>query len=348
MSALQKRIDALSALGDYIKSRPEELAHKVKRAFVENRWFEEDNTWKSLDAIAHEYLNSSKLANWLATYKDVDEVDSKRIALILAGNIPLVGFHDIITVFVSGHQLILKCSEKDKVLPSFLIEQLNVFYPDAAHQIQIVDRLENYDAVIATGSNSTSIHFEYYFRNYPKIIRKNRNGVAILTGKETAEDLLLLGEDIFAYFGLGCRNVSKLYVPKDYKFDFFLKTLHDSYKELVLHDKYKNNYDYNYAIYLLNQDPFLANGCLIVKEHEQIASRIASLNYEYYDSIEHVADRITAKSEEIQCVISQTEIKGIEVLPFGTAQKPRLDQYADGVDTMKFLLELPTEVYQEK
>jgi len=347
MTELQKRIEALTTLGDYIKSRPEELKLKVKRSFVENRWFEEGNTWKSLDAIAGEYLNAAKLTSWLEHYKDVEKINPKRIALILAGNIPLVGFHDIITVFISGHHLILKCSEKDKVLPTFLIEQLTLIYPPAAHQIQIVDRLEHYDAVIATGSNNTAVHFEYYFRNYPKIIRKNRNGIAILTGNETEDELLQLGDDIFAYFGLGCRNVSKLYVPKDYKFDFFLKTLHDPYKELVLHDKYKNNYDYNYAIYLLNQDPFLANGCLIVKENDQIASRIASLNYEYYDSIESLSDQIASKSEEIQCIISQIKIRNIEVLPFGTAQKPRLDQYADGVDTLKFLIELSTEVYQK-
>jgi hypothetical protein len=253
-----------------------------------------------------------------------------------------VGLHDILCVFVAGFKSKIKLSEKDPYFIPFLIQSLNKIDPSAHTFFEITEGyLKDFDAVIATGSNNSARYFEAYFSKYPHIIRKNRNAVAILRGDETQADITLLGDDIFTYFGLGCRNVSKLYVPKGYNFEPFLETLH-ARNEIVLHDKYKNNFDYNFALLILNRVPYFSNGCILLRETTEIASPIAVLYFEYYDDYNQLSASLRQRGEEIQCVIAKDNIEGLPCFYFGDAQKPSLGDYADGVDTMAFLIGFST------
>lgn len=336
---LGERIDALIKLGEQLSINEDIQNAAVKRAYLENKWFVEENSKQAIHAIARHFLERKKLEQWLSAYSISDEISPKKIGLILAGNIPLVGFHDVLSVFISGHISVIKLSDKDKILLPAILQLLQEIDARTSAYFEIVERLTDYQAVIATGSDNTAVHFEYYFKHVPNIIRRNRNAVAILHGQETREDIVTLGKDIFNYFGLGCRNVSKLYLPTDYDLQFIMEALHD-YKELVLHNKYKNNFDYNYAIYLLNQDEFLMNGCVLLKESSDISSRIAMLGYEYYNSIEELVPVLNERDNEIQCVVSNQQIENINTIPHGRAQEPSLADYADGVDTFEFLLKL--------
>ena len=277
---------------------------------------------------------------------------SKRVGLVLAGNIPLVGFHDILCVFVSGHQSVIKLSDKDPFLLPMLLDFLKeIDDRTTAYFSTTTERLGGFDAVIATGSNNSARYFEAYFGKYPHIIRKNRNAVGILRGTETAEELRLLGNDIFQYFGLGCRNVSKLYLPKGYNFTLLLETLHER-NEIVMHDKYKNNFDYNFTLLILNKIKYESNGCLLMREAEEIASPISMVYYEFYDDLTDLTKTLQAKKEEIQLVVtsfarrdainrvSTMPIENLKTFNFGEAQKPSLSDYADGVDTLQFLINL--------
>ena len=336
---LLERIDALVALGEIIQNNTDELNGVIQRAYLENKWFTPENCKQALDGIVSHFLQKNTLEEWSASYQISDSVAQKKIGLILAGNIPLVGFHDMLCVFISGHQSLIKLSDKDKYLIPYLIKLLEQINGETASYFQCIERLQDYEAIIATGSNNTATHFDYYFKHVPRIIRRNRNGVAVLHGDETKEKLRELGHDVFNYFGLGCRNVSKLYVPEEYDFNLLMETFHE-FNELVLHNKYKNNFDYNYAIYLLNQDEFLSNGCIIVKESTDIASRIAMLGYERYASIQELATELSQRKDEIQCIVSDKEIDSLQTILPGVAQQPALNDYADGIDTLSFLLEL--------
>jgi hypothetical protein len=336
---LEDRINVLVELGQQIQNRKEDLQPIIRKTYLENKWLTETNCQKALKGIVQHFLQKDKLTSWTEQYEISDQFSKKNVGLILAGNIPLVGFHDVLAVFISGHKSLIKLSDKDKNLIPQLIKWMEDINPKTTEYFSFLDILSNYDAVIATGSNNTAVHFEYYFKHVPNIIRRNRNGVAVLDGQETKETLLELGKDIFDYFGLGCRNVSKLYVPKEYDFNFLMETLHE-YNELVLHNKYKNNFDYNYAIFLLNQDPFLANGCIIVKETKDIATRIAMVGYEYYDNYDSLSKELDRRAEEIQCIVSQANIEGAQTIEPGKAQQPNLTDYADGVDTLSFLIGL--------
>lgn len=334
---LEDRIVSLAKLGQLITDNEQLFEDPIHKAYLHNNWFTKENSKKALHAIASQFLKEEKLRNWIANYA-VDG-QAKKVGLILAGNIPLVGFHDILATFMCGHVSKIKLSDKDKHLIPFLLNQLSIIDERARAYFSIVDRLDDYEAVIATGSNSSAVHFEYYFKHVPHIIRRNRNAIAVLHGGETREELLSLGEDVFDYFGLGCRNVSKLYVPQGFDLKRIMEALHD-YKDLVNHNKYKNNFDYNYAIYLLNQDEFLMNGCLLLKESKDIVSRIAMLTYEYYDSIPLLTTELKSRQQEIQCIVSQKNITDLETVVFGQSQNPALDDYADGVDTINFLINL--------
>lgn len=335
---LNERIDSLVELGDYIRKMEGRLEFVVRQAFVNNPWFIIDNIKKSLTAIESQYLDRSKLEAWCKHY-NITNPTNKTVGLILAGNIPMVGFQDIINVFVAGHRSLIKLSDKDKYLIPHLLKVLAEINPKSESYFKITERFTDFDAVIATGSNNTARYFESYFGKYPNIIRKNRNGVAIISGDETDEDFRALSEDVFTYFGLGCRNVAKIYVPRNYDFNHLLKILHEQ-KTIVNHNKYKNNFDYNMAFHILNRTPFYNNGCIILLESEVIPSRIAQLNYEYYDSLEELSSKLVEKASQIQCIISKNSINNLNVLPFGAAQKPSLMDYADGVDTMSFLINL--------
>lgn len=311
----------------------DKFADLIALSQSQNGWFTRDQVCFSLQSWA-EVLTEEKLSNWLFRY-ELLEIEPKNIGLVLAGNIPLVGFHDFLCVLLSGHKVVIKTASSDQHLLPFLANYLIAVAPDFKSKITFVEgKLENFDAVIATGSNNTARYFEYYFKEKPSIIRKSRNSIAILNGQETAAQLTALGEDIFRYFGLGCRNVSKLYVPKAYDFRAFFEAMFN-YQSVIQYEKYANNYDYNKAVFLMSNFKILDNGFLTIKEDNSHASPISSVFYEHYDNLEAVEKRLVADEDIIQCVVSNNLVKNS--IPFGTTQKPELWDYADGIDTIHFL-----------
>ena len=301
-----------------------------------NGWFTPEQVYYAIQSWA-EALSEENLNVWLSKY-NFSEVKTKTVGLILAGNIPLVGFHDFLSVLMSGHKVLVKTSSNDQYLIKFLAQYLIAINPEIENYITFTEgKLEGFDAVIATGSNNTARYFEYYFKNKPSIIRKNRNSVAVLTGTETHEELVNLGEDIFRYFGLGCRNVSKLFIPKGYNFEAFFKAMYEQ-RDVIYYEKYANNYDYNKAVFLMSNFQLLDNEFLIIKEDSSYASPISSVFYEYYDTIEEIQKQLVNDAEQIQCIVSNNSIENS--IPFGQTQKPNLWDYADNVDTLEFLLKI--------
>jgi len=337
---LKNRIKALSFLGEEIRSNSDWLTGPISIAYNENRWFTPENSRKALNAISNQFLKDSVLEAWSNEYGIKDDVSPKKVGLVLAGNIPMVGFHDILSTFISGNISLIKCSSKDSVLLKAVIGRMVDHFPESENYFQFTERLKGFDAVIATGSNNSARYFEQYFGKYPNIIRKNRSAVGVIDGTESKEDFLALGEDIFNYFGLGCRNVSKLYVPQKYNFDSLLGTLHEEFKELANHNKYRNNFDYNNALFLLNKVEFLMSGSLIIMESKDITSRIATLHYEVYSDKNDLANHLHEVEDQIQCIVSKSPISDIKTFNFGEAQKPSISDYADGVDTLQFLKSL--------
>jgi hypothetical protein len=261
----------------------------------------------------------------------------RTVAVVMAGNIPAVGFHDLLCVLISGNRLMARLSSNDKQLLPAICDMLVGIEPGFADRFSFTEeQISGFDAVIATGSNNTARYFNYYFGKYPHIIRKNRNGVAVLTGNETEKELKALGEDIFTYFGLGCRNVSKLFIPDGYDVKILLDAL-QVFEKAGDHHKYHNNYDYNKSIYLVNGDDHFDNGFLLLKEDASIASPVSVVYFERYSAIGKLNDLINGNLEDIQCVVS-TDRKIHGAIPPGTTQHPKLWDYADGVDTMKFLV----------
>ncbi|HLO72933.1 MAG TPA: acyl-CoA reductase [Flavobacterium sp.] len=298
-----------------------------------NGWFTPEQVYFSVQSWANA-LTEPNLNQWLSTY-NFSKTTPKKIGLVLAGNIPLVGFHDFLSVLISGHDVFVKTSSNDQHLLKFLAKYLSSIQPEFNSKITFVEgKLERFDAVIATGSNNTARYFEYYFKDKPSIIRKNRNSVAVLDGTESHEDLVGLGEDIFRYFGLGCRNVSKLFVPKGYNFDNFFKAMYE-YREVIQYEKYANNYDYNKAVFLMSNFQLLDNEFLTIKEDSSYSSPISSVFYEFYDNLNEVNSRLNNDSEQIQCIVSNNLIENS--VSFGQTQQPKLWDYADNVDTLSFL-----------
>ncbi|SHL24365.1 acyl-CoA reductase [Flavobacterium xanthum] len=299
-----------------------------------NGWYTADNVYFSIQSWA-EALTDENLTKWLSEY-DLQNRTSKNIALILAGNIPLVGFHDFLSVLITGNTVLVKTSSNDQHLLPFLAKYIIAVQPALAQNITFVEgKLENFDAVIATGSNNTARYFEYYFKDKPSIIRKSRNSVAVLTGNETKEQLTALGEDIFRYFGLGCRNVSKLFVPKEYSFVPFFEAIF-AYQDVIHYEKYANNYDYNKAVFLMSNFKLLDNGFLTLKEDQSHASPISSVFYEFYEDINDLKTRLKSENELLQCIVADETIENS--VAFGQTQNPRLWNYADNIDTISFLL----------
>ena len=298
-----------------------------------NNWFTPDNVHYSISSWS-DALTENNLNQWLSAYNFIEK-EPKNVGLILAGNIPLVGFHDFLSVLISGNNVLVKTSSKDDYLIKFLANYLIALDNRFNEKITFVEgKLENFDAVIATGSNNTARYFEYYFKNKPSIIRKSRNSVAVLTGNETPEEMTLLSEDVFRYFGLGCRNVSKIFVPKNYNFDTFFNGMY-AQKDVIYYEKYANNYDYNKAVFLMSNFQLLDNEFLTIKEDTSHASPISSVFYEYYEDVNEVKTRIQQDAEIIQCVVSNGIIENS--VYFGNTQKPNLWDYADNVDTLDFL-----------
>jgi hypothetical protein len=315
------------------------ISDVINKAKTENPWFTVENTIRSLAAIRDQFLTESAIGYMLHKYHLDDNIVPKKIGLILAGNIPLVGFHDVLCCFLSGHYSMIKYSDKDTVLMKFMVESLISYNTKASLYFSQVDKLTDFDAAIVTGSNNTARHFEYYLRHVPHLIRQNRNSIAVLSGLESSEELSALGLDVFSYFGLGCRNVSKIFLPKGYEIrNLFI--VFEEYIDIIHHNKYKNNYDYNVALFLLNKENFLHNDMLILKESDQIISRIGSLHYQFYDEINVVSDWVIAHKTDIQCVLSSMHIPGVDTIHFGQGQSPEIDTYADDIDTMQFLLSI--------
>lgn len=338
---LKERLALLVKLGVYLQEDTTERQLAIAQTERNNRWLTKGNSLAALESFAKEFLTLEHLEAWVKGYPELKVNRSPiKIGLVLAGNIPAVGFHDVLTTFVAGHQAMIKYSEKDQYLIPYMIAFLLKEDPRSVAYFVSVFKLKDFDAVIATGSNNSAMYFEQYFSKYPNIIRKNRNSIAVLDGTETEEELLALGEDVFAYFGLGCRSVAKLYVPEKYDFSPFLSLMDIHHKELMNHNKYNNNYDYNRSIYLLNNVPHLANDCLMLLEHENLLSRISSVHYEYYNNVEDLEEKLEGVKEQIQCIATKMNLPKQNTVALGQAQHPALNDYADGVDTLQFLIEL--------
>jgi len=303
----------------------------LKRSEIENPWFTIENQKFALKQWT-DLLTEENITDWLKEYQI--SKTTKRVGLILAGNIPLVGFHDVISVVLSNHIPVIKLSSKDKYMIPFLLKKWNEF-SEGNVSFEFVEKLENFDAVIATGSNNTARYLEYYFKNHLNIIRKNRTSIAVLKGDETEEELKLLAEDIFRYFGLGCRNVTRLFIPQDFVLDRLFESFL-GFQEIINHNKYANNYDYNRAVYLLNQDKFWDNNFVMLKEDEKLFSPLSVINFSRYSSLDEVKSFMAENEENIQCVVAKEEL-GLDSIKLGEAQHPGLNTYADNVDTMKFL-----------
>ncbi len=333
----ERTIEVFAELGNRIQQLEGEEREAWKRqAEIHNKWFTPDNVEKALEGIAF-MLRKEHLEKWLAGYALPVE-KPKKIGVVMAGNIPMVGFHDMLTVLISGHVLYAKLSSDDTVLMKRLVALLISIAPELEARIQLVERLNEVDALIATGSDNTAKHFDYYFAKVPRIIRRNRVSVAVLTGKETKEELFLLGGDMLQYFGLGCRNVSKIYIPEGMTLNTIYEAI-EPWKTVVDAVKYGNNYEYNRSIFLLKSVLHLDNGFLLAIETEELVSAIAVFYYEKYASLDEVNKKLKAQEEKIQCVVAKEGL--IEkAVPFGAAQRPYPWDYADGVDTLKFLLEV--------
>lgn len=330
----EQRIQAFGELGQWMLQLDAESTFFIQHLSHKNPWYTEENVQKQFHAIGHS-LDTVALTKWLANY-DAPAVN-KTVGLVLAGNLPLVGFHDLLCVLAMGFNAQVKLSSDDAGVSTLVMNKLIAIEPRFASQIQIVEKLANFDLVIATGSNNTARYFEYYFGKKPHIIRKNRNSVAVLHGDESSEELKNLGNDIFDYFGLGCRSVSKIFIPKGYPIATFFEAI-ESFSSIRDHYKYNNNYDYNKSIYLINRDKHFDNGFLLLKEDEKIASPLAVVFYEEYDTLADVEKYINLHDEAIQCVVS-TKNLNIQTSQFnlGMSQSPGLDDYADNVDTLAFL-----------
>ncbi len=312
----------------------EDFAHLIALSQSHNGWYTPENVYFSVQSWATA-LTEENLNQWIGAYH-LQIKQPKNVGLILAGNIPLVGFHDFLSVLISGHNVLVKTSSNDQFLLPFLAKYLIAVDPEFANKITFIEgKLDYFDAVIATGNNNTARYFEYYFKSKPSIIRKNRNSVAVLNGKETKEQLVALGEDIFRYFGLGCRNVSKIFVPKNYSFNAFFEAIFE-YQDIIHYEKYANNYDYNKAVFLMSNFKLLDNGFLTLKEDASYTSPISSIFYEYYENIDDLKIRLQTENEQIQCIVSNNLIE--KSIAFGESQKPKLWDFADNIDTLSFLL----------
>lgn len=355
---LDKAINSFHLLGEDLRNliagkayNQAEWEQVLQLAQQENPWFTQENIIHALKAIVS-WLEKDALSQWLSAYPllKTENITTKIVGVVMAGNIPLVGFHDFLCVLLSNNILHAKLSHSDSKLIPFLARRLINIEPAWKERILFVEKLStSLSAVITTGNNNTARHFEYYFRNIPHIIRKNRNGIALLDGLETVDELHALGEDIFRYFGLGCRNVSKLYVPVNYDFSNFFQAI-EPYKTVINHNKYHSNYVYNRTIYLMDGKKFTDNGFLAVINTPALSSPIAVLNFEEYESTEKPGEKLSDMRDQIQCIVASGRvinavkhyIKEPIFVKAGNAQFPLLSDYPDGIDVMKFLLEQST------
>lgn len=338
---LQQRIDGFLNLGSYLRTQTNGtvtdngLNEAILKSTIENPWFREEDILFSLKEWAR-VLNEMNLKSWLGNYHDLTKTGNPlSIGLVMAGNIPMAGLHDVMCVLLTGNKAIVKLSHQDKRLIPYLTDKLAEFVPEFQGLVIYTDRLSEFDAVIATGSNNTARYFEYYFGKHPHIIRKNRFSAAVISNDTTDKELAELGKDVFTYFGKGCRNVSRLFIPEGYDLPRIMQAL-DLYPKVFEHHKYANNYHYYRTIFLINQETFLDNGFVILKEDKNLSAPMSTLFFEYYTSEKNLKKRLDEIKEEIQCIVGSTE----PYVPFGKAQQPSLSDYADNVDVLEFLLSL--------
>lgn len=328
---IEDRIAAFVKLGHYLNNlNAADFQALATAARNENTWFTEQSIREAFSGIGR-YLKPEALKTWLSQWREKE--NPKIVALVMAGNIPLVGFHDLLAVLVTGHHAQVRLSSKDSVLMKHVIGKLIEFEPRFQSRISTQDLLKNFDAVIATGSDNSSRYFDYYFSKYPHIIRKNRSSCAILSGFESEQELTLLGKDVFTYFGLGCRNISKLYVPAGYEFGKLFESW-AGYENVLLHHKYHNNYDYQKSILLVNRVPFLDNGFVLLQESDRLVSPIAVLYYEVYENWQQLLTLLSGQKDKIQCIVGNVPQASVKI---GEAQSPNLDDYADQINVLKFL-----------
>jgi len=330
----EKLIIAFHKLSIFLNQPDEDFNRVIDSALNHNAWFQPEEVKRSLSSL-QEMLQPEALEKW---FEQISVTETpKKIGMILAGNIPMVGFHDILSVLATGNIAMIKLSSSDSKLLPILLKQLITFEPALAERIIFAERLKDFDAIIATGSNNSSRYFDYYFGKVPNIIRKNRNSIAVLDGKESTEEIALLGHDIFDYFGLGCRNVSKVYLPEGYEIKNFFEPL-ETFQPIINHFKYNNNYDYNKSIFLVNGEPHFDNGFLLLKEDKGLSSPLAVLYFEYYKNIEELNQTLGGMQDQIQCIVSHADLKPeSDVVSFGQSQHPQLWDYADNVNTVAFL-----------
>jgi hypothetical protein len=345
---LKERIQAFSDLGILFRENSSsqkiktfqkwdsELNKLLKDSYQHNSWFTENNLKLSLNNWSAE-LNKKNIENWLKNYK-IELKSSKTVAIIMAGNVPIVGFHDLMCSLILGFKCTVKLSSDDKILIPLIVKFIQSRFDGFKEKVFFENNiLKNFDAVIATGSNNSHKYFEYYFGKYPNLLRKTRHSVAVLNGNESDSELAMLSNDVFDYFGLGCRSVSKIFIPKGYDLDLLFNAFY--MKRFVIdHNKYANNYDYNKAVYLMSEEKFYDNGFVILKEEKKLGSPIACVYFEYYDDLVQVQNIIKINNQNIQCVVSNEKI--FNGISFGTTQCPKLSDYADNVDTLKFLLKI--------
>jgi len=329
---LQQRIEILVKIGDYMQNNGQEWMAVKEQANRANPWFMPEFIEMASDNIVSSFLQKDKLENWVREYKVPEEnTNPGTVGIVMAGNIPMVGFHDMLCIFIAGHKQVIKLSSKDALLIRHLVGIMNEWQLQIQNFISFAENLKGCEAYIATGSNNSSRYFEYYFSRFPHIIRRNRTSVAVLDGTEKPEELEKLADDIQTYFGLGCRNVTKLYVPRNYNFEELLQAL-NKYEHYEDFHKYKHNYDYQLALLMMGNKFYMTNGTVLLTENLSLFTAVSQVNYEYYDSEGELES--LKSNEDIQCIIGHTGI------PFGKAQKPLLTDYADGIDTMKFTMSL--------
>ncbi len=329
---LKERIELLVDLGKYLEANTEQWQQTKQKAFEKNGWFTIEFIDLAVKNIVTEFLQKDKLEKWAAHYFLDDNTIAKNVGVVMAGNIPLVGFHDMLCVFITGHKQTVKLSSKDDILIKHVAEKLSELNPAVKELIRFEEMLKSCDAYIATGSNNSARYFDYYFGRYPNIIRRNRTSVAVLTGLETEEELFALADDVYLFCGLGCRNVTKIFVPKGYDFVSLLNAFR-KYNYLADNTKYKNNYDYNLALLIMNTAFYMTNESILLVENENLFSPISQLNYSFYNNANEVREQLS-KDISVQC------ISGTDKIPFGKTQTPSLFNYADGIDTIQFLLSL--------
>ena len=344
----KERIKAFSELGTLFKENIDKKENKkfpkwdllleetIIKSKSYNSWFTIDNLKLSLKNWS-DSLQENNISDWLLKYK-IEDKSSKRIAIIMAGNIPAVGFHDLLCSLLLNFDCLVKLSSDDKFIIPFIVKFLESRNKKLNNKVVFEsEKLKNFDGVIATGNNNSHRYFEYYFSKYPNLLRKTRHSIAVLDGNESDEDLSNLSNDIFNYFGLGCRSVSKVFLPRSYDLDFLFNAFF-KHKEIINHNKYVNNFDYNKAVYLMSKEKFIENGFLILKEETKLGSPIGCLFYEFYDDKKDIIKLMQNNSDSIQCVASNMDLK--TNIQFGQTQCPTIGDYADNNDTIKFLLKI--------